>query len=77
MDSSVKQKIYKRRTYWFNTTYACGAVTVDQDGFVCKIDTAPIYYWMVGKKFVEVKKSLQKQNKLLGCKKLKVEVDPF
>ena len=69
--------IYKRRIYWFNTTYACGALAVDQDGLVYKLDTAPIFQWMSGKRFVEMKHYLQRKNQFIGCKKIGEEVDPF
>ncbi|MCF8019832.1 MAG: hypothetical protein K9L62_10515 [Vallitaleaceae bacterium] len=72
-----KEKVYKRRIYWFNTTKACGAVAVDQDGLVYKLDTAPIFKWMSGKRFVEIKKFLQQKNQFIGCKLITTEVDPF
>lgn len=73
----MKSKIYKRRIYWFNTSSACGSVAVDQDGLVYKWDTAPIFQWMSGKRFVDVKNFLKKKNQFIGCKKISEEVDPF
>jgi hypothetical protein len=72
-------KKYKRIIYWFNTTYGCGAVAVDQDDFVFEYDTAPIYRWMArsGKKFKNIMDDLRTKNKLLNCKKIDVEEDPF
>jgi hypothetical protein len=72
-----KNKVYKRNIYWFNTTYACGAVAVDQDGFVYSYDTAPIFRWMSGKKFSMIMKQLKAKNKLWNCKKIDVDIDPF
>jgi len=71
------KKIYKRRIYWFSTIKACGAVAVDQNGFVYNLDTAPIFRWMVGKKFVVMKNFLRSKNQFIGCKKIGEEVDPF
>ena len=73
----MKTKVYKRRIYWFSTIKATGAVAVDQDGLVYKWDTAPIFRWMSGKRFVEIKKSLQRRNQLISCKLIDTEVDPF
>lgn len=70
-------KVYKRRIFWFDTSFGCGALAVDQDGRIYEYDTAPIYRWMVGKKYVDMKNYLLKQNKLLNCKKIAVEEDPF
>jgi hypothetical protein len=72
-------KTYKRTIYWFNTVNGCGAVAVDQDGYVFSHDTAPIFRWMSkdGKKFVDIKKYLRTKNKLLNCKRIAVEIDPF
>ena len=72
-------KAYKRTIYWFNTIDACGAVAVDQDGYVYSHDTAPIFRWMgkKGRKFVDSKNYLRSKNKLLNCKKIAVDVDPF
>ncbi len=72
-------KKYKRTIYWFNTTDACGAVAVDQDGKVYPYDTAPIFRWMAksGKRFVDLKNYLRTKNKLLNCKKIAVDEDPF
>ena len=68
---------HRRRIYWVNTTKACGAVAVDQNGLVYKHDTAPYFRWWSGKRFVEMKKFLQKKNQFIGCKKIAVEEDPF
>jgi len=68
---------YKRTIYWCNTTKACGAVAVDQDGLVYKLDTAPYFRWWSGKRFVEMKRFLQRKNQLIGFKKIDEEVDPF
>ena len=72
-------KKYRRKIYWFNTKYGCGAVAVDQDGYVYEYDTAPLYRWMAksGKKFIELKNNLLRGNKLYNCKKIAVEEDPF
>ncbi len=70
-------KTYKRTIYWFNTVDGCGAVAVDQDGKVYHWDTAPIFRWMSGKKFVAVKNYLRTKNKVLNCKRIDQEVDPF
>lgn len=39
--------------YSVDTGYACAAVFVDEEGVV--VDAAPIFHWMVGKKWEEVK----------------------
>lgn len=72
-------KKYKRTIYWFNTVDGCGAVAVDQDGKVCPYDTAPIFRWMAksGRRFVDTKNYLRTKNKLLNCKKIAVDEDPF
>ena len=72
-------KVYKRTIYWFNTVDACGAVAVDQDGKVYPLDTAPIFRWMAksDKRFVDIKNYLRTKNKLISCKKIDVEIDPF
>lgn len=73
----MKQKIYKRRIYWFSTTKGTGALGVDQDGIISKWDSAPFFRWMSGRRFVEVKNMLRKRNQLIGCKLIDTEVDPF
>jgi hypothetical protein len=72
-------KVYKRNIYWLNTIDACGAVAVDQDGYVFEYDTAPVFRWMARKKikFSKVLSDLRTKNKLLNCKKIDVEEDPF
>jgi len=72
-------RVYKRTIYWFNTSYGCGAVGVDQSGYVSKYDTAPIYRWMADTKqrFTDIKKNLTKANKVYNCKKIATEIDPF
>ena len=72
-------KKYKRTIYWFNTVDACGAVAVDQDGKVYSHDTAPIFRWMAkgDRRFVDLKNYLRTKNKLLNCKKIAVDEDPF
>jgi hypothetical protein len=70
-------KEYRRTIYWVNTKKLCGAVAVDQDGFVFKWDTAPCYRWMSGKKFTKMLNILKYKKALLSCKQLDKEVDPF
>ena len=72
-------KTYKRTIYWFNCKYGCGAVAVDQDGYVYQFDTAPIFRWMANskQKFRDIKNNMAKGNKLYNCKKIAVEEDPF
>jgi hypothetical protein len=70
-------KIYKRTIYWFNTTYGCGAVAVDQDGYIFEYDTAPFFRRWSGQKFSDMKNYYRTKNKLLNCKKIDVEEDPF
>jgi len=68
---------YKRRIYWFNTTQACGAVAVDQDGLVYGLDTAPYFRYWSGKRFQDMKYFFTKKNVYIGCKTIDVEEDPF
>ena len=70
---------YKRTIYWVNTTFACGAVAVDQDGKVYLYDTAPIYQWAAKKNlsFQQFRQYLLKKKQLLNVKKIDVEIDPF
>ena len=72
-------KKYKRNIYWFNTSDFCGAVAVDQSGYVYTLDTAPCFRWMArsGKRFVELKNYLRRKNKLINCKRIAVDEDPF
>jgi hypothetical protein len=72
-------KVYKRTIYWFNATDGCGAIAVDQDGFIYELDTAPKFRWMARKKlkFSKVLSDYRTKNKLLNCKKIDVEEDPF
>jgi hypothetical protein len=75
----MKEKIYKRTIYWLNTNRGCGSVAVDQDGYVYKYDTAPIFSWMWKKemKFQNVMKFLKGKNAVWGCKKIDEDIDPF
>lgn len=71
------EKEYRRTIYWVNTTKLCGAIAVDQDGFVFKWDTAPCYRWMSGKKFSKMLNHLKYKKYLISCKQLGKDVDPF
>ena len=75
----MKEKIYKRRIYWLYTNSGCGAVAVDQDGYIYEYDTAPVFRWMSRKKmkFTEVMRFLRSKNAILGCKKIAEDIDPF
>ena len=42
------------KLYTVCTDYACAGIEVDEKGIV--IDAAPIFSWMIGKTFIEVKK---------------------
>ena len=70
---------YKRTIYWLNTKTSCGALAVDQDGYIYEYDTAPCYQWAAKKKmkFQDLRRFLQKKGVLLNLKKLDVEIDPF
>lgn len=72
-------KVYKRKFYWVNTTKFCGGVSVDQDGYVYKFDTAPCYKWASNKKlkFNDFIRILTHNGSLLSCKEVGEEVDPF
>lgn len=72
-------KTYQRNIYWFNTVDACGAVAVDQDGYVYPLDTAPVFRWMAksNKRFVDIQKYLRTKNKLIMCKRIDRDIDPF
>ncbi len=71
--------MYKKRIYWLNTTKFCGCVTVGQDGYIDKYDTAQCYRWMANKgmKFDEVLRFLKNKKMIISCKKIGVEVEPF
>ena len=71
------EKEYRRTIYWVNTKKSCGAIAVDQDGFVYKYDTAPCYRWMSGKKFNKMLSYLKYKKYLISCKKITKDVDPF
>ena len=71
------EKIYKRTIYWVNTKKLCGAIAVDQDGFVYKYDTAPCYRWMSRKKFRDMLSYLKHKKYLISCKQLEKDIDPF
>jgi hypothetical protein len=64
--------VYKRTIYWLNTKECCGALGVDQNGYIYECDTAPCYRWAAKKKmrFQDLRKFLQKKGKLLNLKKL-------
>jgi hypothetical protein len=72
-------KAYKRTIYWLNTTYGCGALAVDQDGYIYEYDTAPVYRWMSRKKMrlSEAMSYLKNKKQMISMKKLDVEEDPF
>lgn len=70
--------VYKRTIYWLNTTFGCGAVAVDQDGFVYKWDTCPLYNKVFkDDKFWRKLDQLKRTKKMIGMKKIAVEIDPF
>lgn len=73
------EKVYKRTIYWLNTKKFCGAVAVDQDGYIFALDTAPCYRWMSKKKmrFNEVMRFLKSKNEVISCKKICEDIDPF
>jgi len=65
-------KTYHRTIYWLNTTYACGALAVDQDGYIYEYDTAPVYRWMAKKKMrlSEVMTLLKNKKQIISVKKI-------
>lgn len=71
--------VYKRTIYWLNTKSACGALAVDQDGYVYEHDTAPCYRWAAKRKmkFRDLKNFLLKKGTLLNLKKIDVDIDLF
>jgi len=70
--------IYKRTFYWLNTTFGCGCVAVDQDGFMYKYDTCPLYRKVFGEeRFWGKIDQLKRTKKMIGMIKLDVEIDPF
>jgi len=71
-------KIYKRTIYWVSTRRACGALAIDQDGYLYELDTCPYYKKMFkGKRFSEIMTYLKSKNYLISCKELGNDVDPF
>jgi hypothetical protein len=52
--------------FWFNTTFACGAVICDENGIV--IDSCPIYKWSHGKHFRVIEKYYKQKNQLISYK---------
>jgi len=73
------ERVYKRTIYWLNTKKFCGAVAVDQDGYISEWDTAPCYRWMSKKKmrFSEVMRFLNSKKEVISCKKISEDIDPF
>jgi len=67
--------MYKNILYWVNTKYGCGGVRVGESGRIN--ETCPLYRWMEGKSFKEVISGLRYSKKLLNCKKVLEEYDPF
>ena len=72
-------KVYKRTIYWLNTKKFCGALAIDQDGYVYEHDTAPCYRWMAKKslRLSEIMIYLKNKKQIISMKKLTVEEDPF
>lgn len=55
----------KKYWFWYNTTYACGAVICNEKGIV--IDTCPIYRKRFrGRHFREIEKELKSKRQLKG-----------
>lgn len=53
--------------FWFNTTYACGAVVCNEKGYI--IHTCPIYYKkMKGKHFRTIESEFKSKGLLKGYK---------
>ena len=71
-------KIYKRRIYWLNTKWACGALAIDENGSLYKYDTCPYFNKVFrGKKYSEIINYLKYKKALLNLKLIYEEVDPF
>ena len=71
-------KIYKRTVYWVDTKTACGALAIDQDGYLYELDTCPYFKKAFkGKRFSEIMMHLKSRKNLLNCKELRTEIDPF
>ena len=79
MNKESTNKVYKRTIYWLNTNKCCGAVAVDQDGYIYFLDTAPCFRWMAEKHmtFRKALDFLRSKNYLWGCRKITEDVDPF
>ena len=62
----------KTTMYWVNTKYACGGVTVDENGKIDFNETAPIYRWAAKKNltFQAFKNILSRKGDLLNIKKI-------
>ena len=75
----MKEKIYKRTIYRVVTRKFCGAVAVDQNGYVFEYDTAPCFRWMSKKKwkFHKSLKFLRLRNDLFSCEIIDEDIDPF
>jgi uncharacterized Fe-S cluster-containing radical SAM superfamily protein len=71
------KKPYKRTFYRVDTKKYCGCIAVDQNGEVYKLDTAPCYKWMSGKKFSKMLNWLKYKKYLISCEKVGEEIDPF
>jgi hypothetical protein len=58
--------------YWVNTKKYCGAVSVDSNGKVSFVNTAPCYMWAANKSmtFTAFRKFLIKRQQLLNIKKV-------
>jgi hypothetical protein len=67
--------VYKNTLYYLDTKYGCGGVVVGQNGYIN--ETCPLYKWMFGKRFREVLRGLKVGNRLISCKKVLEEYDPF
>jgi hypothetical protein len=72
-------KIDKRTIYWLCTTKFCGALAIDQDGYVYKLDTAPCYRWMADKRMrlSDITNFLKNKKQMISLQKINDEIDAF
>jgi hypothetical protein len=64
--------VYRYSVYWVNTKKYCGAVSVDQNGKICRDETAPCYTWAAKKNmsFQDFRNFLMRKGYLLNVKKI-------
>jgi len=71
--------MYKRTIYWLCTTKFCGALAIDQSGYVYMYDTAPCFRWMYKKKMLlpNIIRFFKNKNQMISLQKITEEEDPF